>query len=134
MKIYVITAGEYSDYRIVCVFTDKDKAEHFVNLHNDYASKYSWADEYEIEEYDSKDEEYSIDDAGLMYSYAPYQIAYGATGAVRVVTRAEYERIKANDPNHIYIFLPPNRANESIARKAAYDEKARRDAEQAGIV
>lgn len=39
--IYVVTSGEYSDYRIEGVFTDKDKAEAFADRNP----------EYEIEEY-----------------------------------------------------------------------------------
>lgn len=35
MKIYIVTAGEYSDYHIVNIFTDKEKAEKYVALQNE---------------------------------------------------------------------------------------------------
>lgn len=35
MKIYIVTAGEYSDYHICKVFTDKEKAEKYVALQNE---------------------------------------------------------------------------------------------------
>lgn len=50
MKIYVITRGEYSDYHICGVATDKDSAE-------EKRKAYSYHnDEAEIEEYDTEDE------------------------------------------------------------------------------
>jgi len=52
MKVYVVTSGEYSDYRIEKVFLDKDKAELYCDLHRheDY-----WG-HMEVEEYDSYDD------------------------------------------------------------------------------
>ena len=49
MKIYVITAGEYSDYQIVGVATTKEMADVIVSKHNLYDE---W-DEAQIEEYDT---------------------------------------------------------------------------------
>lgn len=42
-KIYIITSGEYSDYRINAVFTTKEKAVDYVEQHGTY---------YNIEEYE----------------------------------------------------------------------------------
>lgn len=42
MKIYIVTAGEYSDYHIEAVFTDKKQAELFCAIH-----------EYDLEEYEA---------------------------------------------------------------------------------
>ena len=52
MKVYVVTSGEYSDYRIEKVFLDKDKAELYRDLHRheDYYFQ------MEVEEYDSYDD------------------------------------------------------------------------------
>ena len=47
MKVYVITAGVYSDYHICCVCIDRETAERRKKLFSD---KY---DEAEIEEFDS---------------------------------------------------------------------------------
>lgn len=47
MKIYVVTTGSYSDYRIEKVFTNKDKAEEFAK----------WCyDSNDVEEYDTEDD------------------------------------------------------------------------------
>lgn len=51
MKIYVVTTGEYSGYRIDTVFLDKHKAEIYCAKNN---VKY---DDYRIEEYESADNE-----------------------------------------------------------------------------
>ena len=52
MEIYVVTAGSYSDYHIQYVFTDKEKAQKYVDLH----SNDSW-DTPEIEIYESIEED-----------------------------------------------------------------------------
>ena len=46
MKVYVVTVGSYSDYRIDRIFTDRKKAENYKE----------WTyDANEIEEYDTED-------------------------------------------------------------------------------
>lgn len=49
MKVYVVTAGEYSDYQIVGVATTKEMADVIVAKHN----LYDGYDEARIEEYDT---------------------------------------------------------------------------------
>ena len=41
-KVYVVTSGSYSDYSIECVFSTREKAEEYLQYHDD---------EYRIEEY-----------------------------------------------------------------------------------
>lgn len=53
MKVYILTTGEYSSYRIEKVFTDRKKAEQAVAAYNDTHNY----DEYKLEEYDSSDAE-----------------------------------------------------------------------------
>ena len=65
MKIYVITAGEYSDYHIVAVTKDKEKADNFVKVHND--SKRFYYDDAYVEEYDTDDFDIAIDDCNAKY-------------------------------------------------------------------
>lgn len=59
-KFYAITAGEYSDYHIVHITTDKKLAEAYVKLHadKDYDSEYM-----NIEEYDDLVNQCDIQDA-----------------------------------------------------------------------
>lgn len=48
-KVYIITAGSYSDYHIVAVFADKNEAERFRDAQNEKAK---WdSQECRIEEY-----------------------------------------------------------------------------------
>lgn len=50
MKVYVVTSGEYSDYRIIAVFTDLEKASYYCAVRN--------ARDQEIDEYSCRIEEY----------------------------------------------------------------------------
>lgn len=50
-KVYIITAGSYSDYHIVAVFLEKVKAEQFQDIHNSricYSSQECRIEEYSI--------------------------------------------------------------------------------------
>ena len=47
-KAYIVTSGDYSDYHIVAVFTDHEKAEHFLGVYN---STHWASSQAEIEEY-----------------------------------------------------------------------------------
>lgn len=49
MKIYIVTAGTYSDYKIEAVFTTEEKAEAYVDKYGDY-------DNRSIEEWDTDTE------------------------------------------------------------------------------
>lgn len=55
MKIYVVTRGEYSNYRIEEVFLTKEKAKLYINAHRHDASYY-YDEDYDIEEYDTFDD------------------------------------------------------------------------------
>lgn len=50
MTVYVVTSGEYSDYGICAVFTDKEKAELYCAAHGD-----KYGDDCYIEEYDTEE-------------------------------------------------------------------------------
>ena len=56
MKLYVITSGEYSDYGIECIFTDRAKAENYLKYHEHE----DWWSDMRIEEYESQDDKYTI--------------------------------------------------------------------------
>jgi hypothetical protein len=63
MKVYVVTAGSYSDYHIERVFLDKEKAERYVELSQNSC------DEPYIEEFETDDDK-QIDK--ITYIYATY--------------------------------------------------------------
>ena len=48
-KIYVVTRGEYDDYRIVAAFSTYELAEQYMEKH--LATKYDpvWIEEYELD-------------------------------------------------------------------------------------
>lgn len=49
MKLYVVTAGEYSDYHICAIFTNKEKAEKYVAIENELNYPYGecWISEWQ---------------------------------------------------------------------------------------
>lgn len=69
MKIYVITQGEYSDYRIVATFLNEDVAYDFAKLMNSKIKGYS--QDYSVEAYDilSTIDEYKPNTEYLCVSY-----------------------------------------------------------------
>lgn len=73
--LYVITRGEYSDYRIECIFEDKEKAENYVKYHQD-----SWED-CRIEEYNLEDENYKLVTNG--YYKVNGEIVIDKTGLIK---------------------------------------------------
>ena len=69
MTIYVITAGEYSDYHIERVFLDIDKAYTFARLNN-----------MEVEEWETSDEKYSIPSGTFYRIVMEFEIYKDAIG------------------------------------------------------
>jgi len=53
MKVYIVTSGEYSDYGINRVFTDKERAELYCAMHE------GGCDPYFVEEWETDDVEIS---------------------------------------------------------------------------
>lgn len=67
MKVYIVTAGEYSDYHICKVFLDKEKAEKYVALENEL-NKGCW-DECYINEWDTADDSIKMEAKVAHYYY-----------------------------------------------------------------
>ena len=53
--LYVVTSGEYSDYKIESIFSTKEKAEKFCSLFPEDAFQKPDIEEYELDEYSNKD-------------------------------------------------------------------------------
>jgi len=47
-KVYIVTIGEYSDYKILAVFSTKEQAEEYIKL---FIEREFWSDRGMIEEY-----------------------------------------------------------------------------------
>ena len=69
-KYYAITAGEYSDYHIVHITTDRKLAEAYVKLHanRDYDSEYMDIEEFDdlVDQCDIQD---TFDEANMLHPY-----------------------------------------------------------------
>jgi len=51
MKVYVVSAGEYSDYHICRIFLDKEKAKKYVAIENEINQYYEcWITEWETDD------------------------------------------------------------------------------------
>lgn len=66
---YIVTQGAYSDYHIVAVFLDEDKAEHFLSIYNMTHSSIYKA---EIEEYKICDGLINTAHREILVEYTPY--------------------------------------------------------------
>lgn len=58
MRIYLVWSGEYSDKRVECVTTDREKAEKYAALMNnrllaEEQEGYCWSDDYYVAEHDT---------------------------------------------------------------------------------
>lgn len=77
MKIYIVTKGEYSDYRIRGVFTDREKADKFLDS---ITTKYG---DNTIEEWDA-----NIPDSPKSYKY--FFVKMSKSGDVKYVCTSYY--------------------------------------------
>jgi len=68
MKVYIVTSGCYSEYRIEKVFTNREKAEKYVLFHS------GGYDEPKIEEYETEGD---FDFYQIKYFYARYEVDEG---------------------------------------------------------
>lgn len=75
MKVYVVTSGEYSDYRINAVFTDLKKAACFAATENaEYRNNYN---PLRIEEFKVADDDIEISGrrpVNFLYSYEEFNV------------------------------------------------------------
>lgn len=70
MKVYVITAGEYSEYHIERVFLDKEKAYRFAAVNRHIAA----INNYRVEEYDCDDDNIETNNKTKVYRSYRYYI------------------------------------------------------------
>lgn len=124
MEIYVITAGEYSDYHICGVTTDKEKAEKIRKLFSS-SSYNSQVETYEDGVFDDYTER----------GYIPFEVCLNESGAVTRIEMAEelvgiYPSFNDYDHSyHVHCFAK----DYGHAEKVAHDMLAKYKAEQAGL-
>ena len=125
MVVYVVTDGEYSDYHIEAVFTDKEQAELYCATHNLQTDS--------IEEYDT--EEHKFESATPVYSRWNFHIEEknGKTtlyiGNATFTTKKEdvfKKDIHHYYGTHVYAYIALDKdATREQAEKALYDRYAK---------
>lgn len=135
-NVYVVTAGEYSDYCICAVFDNRQAAEAYCALgHGDY-----------VEEYALNATPYTTDPVDYVYCFHIDRIDSNYVGEPGYILRSDVEKHKkkikswwnqrgnvVNNTGHIdrYVFLDEN--DPQLARKIVQDRIAKKKAEMAGV-
>lgn len=127
MKIYVVTTGEYSEYRIDSVFLDKHKAEIYCAKNN------VRRDDYRIEEYESDDDEIE----GEIDIAWKYEIREGDRNAWGTIVHYSYrclnEVTESNYRSELTATVYLRAENDEKALKIARDMFAQYKAEKEGL-
>lgn len=129
MKVYIITHGEYSDYSIDCVFSDKAAAEKFCAIHNNTGDRYGYP--YEIEEYEM--DEVKIE--GDVKVYYKYGFIITKSGKISYpdlfyVTSSEPVKVTELRYGEYSVTVTLNEDDRKRAEKIACDELAKYKAEK----
>ena len=129
MKVYIITHGEYSDYSIDCVFSDKAAAEKFCAIHNNTGDRYGYP--YEIEEYEM--DEVKIE--GDVKVYYKYNFTITKSGKISYpdlfyVTSSEPVKVTELHYGDYSVTVTLDEDNKERAEKIACDKLAEYKAEK----
>lgn len=119
MKVYIVTRGTYSAYKIVAVFLRRREAELYIATHNndDDTNIFDWDEPFnEIEEYETQDGNINAkEDNPVGYVYSGYYSgdyhvdAYGnkrLTKAEFIVNRQYSLKFKDTKLNKMQVWLP----------------------------
>lgn len=130
MKIYIVTSGEYSDYGIDAVFTDKKQAELYCAVHKYCRVETYTADQEKIEGevyYGILARDYYNHPMGCEFFYSDKPV----DPSVRTVPKTGYT------PAHDEYIIPVSKSYDGIKydtmRKVARDYIAKYKAEQEGL-
>lgn len=140
MKIYIVTYGEYSDYSISAVFTDKVKAEAYTEIQN-RGSRYMI---YGIEEWDA-DQALPFEVRSVRfypelirqgkragYAGAPRAERVEGTMKVQVMPETVINKVIGADGTEMFIGVAYGLTYEA-AEKSLWDHLAKAKAEAAGL-
>lgn len=130
MKLYAITKGEYSDYRIISLTTDKEKAIKIAKLFDE------GYEETQIEEYE--DGEY---DKFLDCKYACHFFRIGKDGKVIEWEKRDsfefaltFSKVNTDSGGNYWLYvIVPAREGKIKALKIAFDKIAQYKAEKEGL-
>ena len=142
-NVYIITQGCYSDYHIVTVFDDEDKAKAFVEVYNKN-KRSEYVDDYEIETYkinsiDIRSSEGKLyfnawtDARGTLYVEPTPEYDPERVGVVNCMHRALYVLSVGLDVPVDFYSLTVFAENIDKARKIAADKIAEYKANEEAI-
>ena len=133
MKIYIVTAGEYSDYHICEVFLERSEAEKYVAVR--VTDDYYHEDEIYIEEHDTYEGNIETDDKVVyVYEFLTYRGNVNTVEPYYILKSKANEFIKKriSDPDEVF-FVKLDERDDNKAFKIACDEFAKRKAMKEGI-
>ena len=136
-EVYIVTSGCYSDYHIITVFTDKEKAKAFVDAYNSHkTSKYG--DYYEIETYKVNDI-----DVQIMSGNAFYEVRISESGVCSAgLVEFGFDVVSNEDIGKVVVYPGGRQSgyrvivlakNPEHAIKVAQDKIAQYKAEKEGL-
>ena len=129
MTVYIVTEGSYSDYHICAVFSSKEQAQHYIDMH----SLFDVYSDYAIEEYEM--------DVSMQAKYLFVTYNYTSNRIIDVE-----ESPTKSEPNGYYVFQFYIEKNsrvidektgllkKDILLKIAQDEYAMYKTQKEGIV
>lgn len=123
MKIYIITQGEYSEYHIVGMTHDRQKAERWVNEYN-LGKEYAF-DRAEIEEYET-----DVFGRGDLYQYSVKRECGEVSVDLLSDIDFKYEYFYSDDGDFRLVVYAHDKEH---AKKIAYDRIAKMKAEREGL-
>lgn len=130
-KVYIVTSGYYSDYKIVAVFSEKTAADSFCEFRNKNMQK-----TFEITEYNV--EEYPLDAAIEKFIYYVYVNESGVE-SIESESRGRYQQFFNYDDDIIDVLesgliRAGSTRGYDVALKIARDKLAEIKAKESGIV
>lgn len=142
MKVYVVTSGEYSEYHVDGVFLSEDKAIAFCANHNHACLGDSCMDPFNIEEYETMEDNIESTSEDIVYRYFVWGMHYCDAPVIMYDRDIEHDmktnkwRDKYYDRTGFpkiqqYVYL--NRPDRETAIKIVQDRYAKWKAEKEGL-
>ena len=126
-KIYIVTSGEYSDYGIEAVFTDKYEAEKYCATEN--LSRWSDCRVEEYEVYTCKCESREK----MLYEFVIWENAIDTSRCRKVVWASPEYRNSVEWNYRYYAYVYIDKDDPELAFKIAKDMIAKEKADKSGI-
>lgn len=137
MKVYVITAGDYSDYHIVAVTEDKEKADNYVKEHNERLNEDAYAEEYDTDDFDivvaDRDAKYFLVRGNWNYYNECIDITCYESNYVEYIANRNRPFYSLMGKINYWIYYCPAEDQEHAIKKAT-DWAAQQKAEQKGVI